>query len=238
MVALYYAFPFDLAGRAHHFDRDTALLMPKPSTPRQERKAAQREAAERQQRRNALIWRVVIVAVVIGAALYGYRAYDTRRALDAVIAASYPAGMHVAGRIEYKESPPIGGAHNVIWQNCGIYEVPIHNEHAVHALEHGAVWITYRTDLPQDQVQTLRSVAGDDFMLLSPYPGLKAPVVATAWNRQIALDSAGDRRLRRFIDEFKNNPQTTPEFGAPCSGGTSANATADTLTPPAGGMAR
>jgi hypothetical protein len=212
--------------------------MPKPSSQRQERKAALRDAIDQKKRRAALIWRGVLVVVVIGLAIFAYRYYSTRRALETVITASYRAGMHVAGPITYKEDPPIGGAHNVVWQNCGIYDIAIHNEHAVHSMEHGAVWITYRTDLPRDQVQMLRSVAADDFMLLSPYPGLKAPVVASAWNHQIALDGADDARLRPFIAEYKNNPQTTPEFGAPCAGGTSANAMADTLTTPPRDMTR
>ena len=206
--------------------------MPKPSTPRQERKAALRETIERRQRRNALVWRGILALVVIAAAIFAYRYYAKRHALEAVITTTYPAGMHVAGPIDYKESPPTGGAHNVVWQNCGIYDVAIHNEHAVHSLEHGAVWITYRGDLPQDQVQMLRRVASDDFMLLSPFSGLKAPVVASAWNHQIALDGAADPRLPLFIEQYKNNPQTTPEFGAPCAGGTSATALSDTLTTP------
>jgi hypothetical protein len=102
----------------------------------------------------------------------------------------------------------------------------------VHSLEHGAVWITYRPDLPPDQVQTLKSTAADDFMLLSPYPGLPSPVVASAWNHQIRLDGAADSRLQPFIDQYKNNPAITPEFGAPCAGGTSATAAADTLRTP------
>jgi hypothetical protein len=212
--------------------------MPKPRTDRQERKAAQREAEEQRKRRNALIGRAAIVVVVLVAAAFAYRYYSNRQLLKAVTIANYAAGMHVAGPITYKENPPLGGQHNVVWQNCGTYDAPIHNEHAVHALEHGAIWITYRPDLPPDQVQTLKGFAADDFMLLSPYPGLPAPVVASAWNHQLKLDGASDPRLEAFINEYKNNPQTTPEFGAPCAGGTSAYATADTLTSPQGGMTR
>jgi hypothetical protein len=116
-----------------------------------------------------------------------------------------------------------------VWQTCGIYDNPIHNEHAVHSLEHGAVWITYRPGLPADQIQRLKTLASDDFMLLSPYPGLPAPIVATAWNNQLQLERADDPRLPRFISRFKNNPSTTPEFGAACFGGTMVGAEANSL---------
>src|SRR4030095_13711093 len=162
-------------------------------------------------RRNALFLRGALVIAALGAAAFGYRLYAQRHLLDAMTTASYRAGLHAAGPINYAESPPVGGAHNVVWQNCAIYEVPIHNEHAVHSLEHGAVWITYRPDLTPDQVARLKQMATDDFILLSPYPGLPAPVIASAWNHQIELDGAADPALSAFIAEYKNNPQTTPE---------------------------
>jgi hypothetical protein len=212
--------------------------MRKDRNDRQERIAAQREAAERRRRRNALLWRGALVVIVLGAAAFSYRLYTQRHLLDAVTTATYRAGLHLAGPIDYTERPPVGGPHNVVWQNCGIYGEPIHNEHAVHSMEHGAVWITYRPDLPPDQVQILRNTASDDFMLLSPYPGLASPVVASAWNHQIKLDGAADSRLQPFIERYKNNPETTPEFGAPCAGGTSATAAADTLLTPQRDMVR
>ena len=47
-----------------------------------------------------------------------------------------------------------------------------------------------------------------------------------------------DPRLRAFIAEYKNNPDTTPEFGASCLGGTSALATGDTLNLQPGAIRR
>ena len=192
-------------------------------------RATQQAAQAQRRQRNAWVWRGVIVVLAIVIAIVGYRWYETRDLLKDVKLANYPAGQHLVGHIDYKESPPMGGPHNVVWQNCGVYDEPIHNEHAVHALEHGAIWITYRPELPKDQLETLKSLAADDFMLLSPYPGLDSPIVASAWNHQLPLRSADDPRLRKFIDAFKNNPETTPEFGAPCAGGTSGTEAADTL---------
>jgi hypothetical protein len=201
-------------------------------------KAARREASERRQQRNKRLVRAAIVLAALGAAALGYRFYQQRNLLASVTTASYLAGQHVAGRISWNESPPVGGPHNVAWQNCGVYKEPVHNEHAVHSLEHGAVWITYRPDLPADQVQRLASLAAGDYMLVSPYPGLPVPVIATAWNHQIRLDGAGDPRLVAFIDEYRNNPRNTPEFGAACFGAIATTAATDTLATGAGPMAR
>ena len=196
---------------------------------RQRRKAAQRAAAVRSARRTSLLWRAAGLALVVIAAAFSYSLYTKSQLLQEVKTANYPAGQHLAGPIAYTESPPIGGQHNVVWQNCGVYNAPIHNEHAVHSLEHGAVWITYRPDLAPDQVQMLRALASDDFLLLSPYPGLSHPVIASAWNHQMTFERADDPALPVFIAEYKNNPRTTPEFGASCGGGTSALATMDSL---------
>jgi hypothetical protein len=205
---------------------------------RQQRKAAERAAEEQRARRRSLMWRGAAVVLVIIAIAISFSFYRKNQLLGAVVTTSYPAARHFAGEIKYTETPPMGGPHNVVWQNCGIYTAPIHNEHGVHALEHGAVWITYRPDLASDQLQLLKTLAADDYMLLSPYPGLSHPVVASAWNHQLTFERADDAALRAFIGEYKNNPDTTPEFGASCLGGTSALATADTLSNPASAMGR
>ena len=46
----------------------------------------------------------------------------------------------------YGMNPPAGGDHWAGWLNCGVYNEPQQNERAVHALEHGAVWVTYDPD--------------------------------------------------------------------------------------------
>lgn len=66
---------------------------------------------------------------------------------------------------------------------------------------------------------TLRSlVAGKTYLLLSPYPGLPAPVVASAWGKQLRLTGAADQRLAAFITSYRQSP-AAPEPGAPCAGG-------------------
>jgi hypothetical protein len=89
----------------------------------------------------------------------------------------------------------------------------------VHSLEHGAVWISYRPDLPAEQVRALTDLAKDRaYVLLSPNPRQAAPVDATAWGTQLALDTAGDPRLPAFVAKYTKGPQA-PEPGASCTGG-------------------
>ncbi|MDX6381785.1 MAG: hypothetical protein QOI57_2809 [Rubrobacteraceae bacterium] len=127
---------------------------------------------------------------------------------------------HTPNPVSYEQTPPVGGDHNPVWQNCGYYSSPVQNENAVHSMEHGAVWITYQPDLSSDQVEALRNLAHDNtYVLVSPYPDLPAPVVASAWGKQLQLDSANDPRLEQFVSAFREGPQT-PEPGAPCIGGT------------------
>jgi hypothetical protein len=129
---------------------------------------------------------------------------------------------HVATPVSYDRPVPMGGDHHPTWQNCGVYAEPIAPEHAVHSLEHGAAWVTYSPDLPEEQVERLTGeVQGDPYRLMSPVPGQDSPVLLTAWGRQLAVDSADDRRVDRFLDGYTNGPQT-PERGATCQGGTSA----------------
>jgi hypothetical protein len=84
--------------------------------------------------------------------------------------------------VNYQHTPPVGGPHAPTWQNCGAYDQPIRDEHAVHSLEHGAVWITYQPDLPAAEVEQLRRITRQgSHRLLSPFPDLPAAIVVSAW---------------------------------------------------------
>ncbi len=134
---------------------------------------------------------------------------------------------HTEGTVAYDQNPPAGGPHNPVWQNCGFYDEPVRNEHAVHSQEHGAVWVTYRPDLPEGELARLRRLADrSDYLQVSPYPELPAPVVVSAWGARVELDGANDPRLRQFVRQFA---EQGPEPGAPCTGGT------DETAPPAAG---
>ncbi|MFG1923483.1 DUF3105 domain-containing protein [Cryptosporangium sp. NPDC048952] len=127
---------------------------------------------------------------------------------------------HVTGKVKYATSPPAGGNHNGSWENCqgDVYTKQIPNEHAVHSLEHGAVWVTYNPSLPAAQIEELaKKVKGKDYMLMSPYPGLDKPISLQAWGLQLKVDNASDKRIDEFITQFRLNASV--ESGAACSNG-------------------
>ena len=124
---------------------------------------------------------------------------------------------HVEGTVKYPQTPPAGGDHNSNPQTCAVYTAAIANEHAVHSLEHGVVWVTYRPDLPAAQIATLKAkVEGNAYRMLSPYPGLKSAISLQAWGRQIFVDKASDSKVDKFLEAYTQGPQA-PENGT-CQG--------------------
>jgi hypothetical protein len=144
---------------------------------------------------------------------------STGAAIEGVKSSSGLSREHVLSTIAFPALPPVGGDHSVDLTNCGVYTQPVDTWRAVHSLEHGAVWVTYQADLPATQLEVLTSnAASNSYEILSPYPDLPAPIIATAWGKQLQVEDADDPRLAEFLAAYLQGPQT-PEPGAPCSGG-------------------
>lgn len=139
--------------------------------------------------------------------------------------------QHLAAGAEhdYPQSPPVGGDHAPVWIECGAYDEPLPEVNAVHDLEHGTTWITYRPDdVDAAGVRALTEALPDNG-LLSPYPDQDAPVVVTVWGRQLALKGPDDPRLPLFVQEYGAG-DTAPEPFASCNGGVDPG----DLAPPGG----
>lgn len=118
----------------------------------------------------------------------------------------------------YDQSPSVGGPHAPVWIECGRYDEPLPEVNAVHDLEHGTTWITYRPDDVDDEgVDRLEDQLPANG-LLSPYPDQAAPVVITVWGRQLELTGPDDPRIALFVAEYGAG-ETAPEPYASCNGG-------------------
>jgi len=199
-----------------------------------ERQAVQKLQAERQihedRRSRYLIYGVGAIALLllIGAVAFSMISGQKDKS-RLVTAASKPivgvqtvAGFtrnHTSKRDSFLRVPPMGGDHAPDFTNCGIYSYQVDSWRAVHSLEHGAVWVTYRPDLPKKQIAMLIDQAKTrPYEILSPFAGLPSSVVASAWGKQLKMKSAFDPRLPVFIQAYMQGPQT-PEVGAACTGG-------------------
>lgn len=130
--------------------------------------------------------------------------------------------VHVTDTVDYEAEygmlPPAGGDHAAAWLTCGVYDQPQPNENAVHALEHGAVWVTYDPDAVDDAtLSNLLTKLPKTYVVVSPFPGLPSPIVASAWGAQLQLESPDDSRLGAFLSMYWKSP-AAPEPGAACSG--------------------
>jgi hypothetical protein len=128
--------------------------------------------------------------------------------------------QHQNGKISYPMAPPVGGTHNANWQRClgDVYNAPIASEHAVHSMEHGAVWITYNPSLPKAEIDQLAAkVKGHDFTLMSPFEGQDKPISVQTWGYQLKVDKASDPRIDQFIKALREVSAREP--GATCSAG-------------------
>jgi hypothetical protein len=200
--------------------------------------------------KKGLPWNVIVpvlVVVVFAGGVFGYvyvQYADKKAKADALVAwtpsdtnkdpstkiagvvkKDYAPGMHIqpTQRVAYDQSPPFGGPHDNYWATCTggvVYPKAVRSENMVHALEHGAVWITYNPTTIQGAAldQLKQKVAGQDFLMLSPYPGLDKPISLQSWGHQLKVDSPGDPRIDQFVQSLRRNQYGVyPEVGATCN---------------------
>lgn len=158
------------------------------------------------------------VALLIAAGLWTRTDSDTAFAEQVV---HVPIGdwRHVVSAVDYDTTTPAGGDHRAGDAICGFFNEPVPSDRAVGSLAAGAVWIAYRPGLSDDDQARLEQLAVAPETLISPVDDLSAPVVATAWSRQLALTTAYDGQLDRFVREYAANT-FSPEAGQVCPAST------------------
>jgi len=193
---------------------------------RAEKVAALKAKQEREKRRNliaigsAVVGALAVIAIVVSIVVTSAQPEVDPADIDIAGLETFEGlePAHVDGVVDYEQSPPAGGPHNGAWLNCGIYEEIVPSENAVHSLEHSAVWVTYDpAQVTDGALDALRNAMPDTYIILSPFEGLDAPVVASAWGTQVKLDGVDDPRLADFLIKYRLSPDA-PEPGALCSG--------------------
>lgn len=143
---------------------------------------------------------------------------DADEGVDGVEAYRIGSADHVSGVIDYPVNPSPGGPHNQRWADCGFHEDEVDAENLVHNLEHGVIWLAYSPDLPDSDIEVLRDLAERHRVVAAPFGDLEdgEAVVASAWARQLRLESVDGAHLEQFIEEYAD-ASTAPEAGVPCT---------------------
>ncbi|MFE7837091.1 DUF3105 domain-containing protein [Streptomyces sp. NPDC057474] len=188
-----------------------------------------RKAEQTRERRMRMLTLGVTTVILAGLGGGGWYLIDSAQQkeeakaapVDGVQSWSKLTQNHVAEPVDYKMSPPVGGDHNQVWVNCDkqVYTKAVPNENAVHALEHGAVWVTYNDKAAKADVESLTDLVNKTtYTFMSPYEDQSSPIVLSAWEHQLKVDKASDPRVQKFLDKYVQGEQT-PEPGAACTGG-------------------
>ncbi|MEX2550516.1 MAG: DUF3105 domain-containing protein [Nitriliruptoraceae bacterium] len=181
---------------------------------KQAKAAAQAEKlqAERRARRRSAMRTggiglgVVVIAGLVAGGFYlaGSERREARELLGDRVAVEDSLGRdHVSSTTQ--DPTPTSGPHNGP-AICGVQSVPIPADAQIHALEHGAVAFQYLPDaLDGAELAGLHELAEryETDVLVAPNPALDSPVVATAWTRRMALDSADLDLLETFATAFR-----------------------------------
>lgn len=207
-------------------DSTSDLTVKQQREKRRAEKVAALKARQAKEKRNqrlgfagAIAGSVAVVAILVGMIVTSATPPidpDTIE-VDGLETFEVAESTHVEGLVDYEMTPPAAGPHNPTWLNCGIYEEEVPAEYVVHSLEHSAVWVTYDPEqVSGGDLDALRGEMPSSYIILSPFPGLEAPVVASAWGAQVALDGVDDPRLNEFIVKYRLS-EDAPEPGALCS---------------------
>lgn len=152
-----------------------------------------------------IAWGLVLAAATRGASPDG----DSE--IEAVVGDSCsfdrrsdPGRTHVA-EPAYGVDPPSGGPHAMRAAAGGFKEadaVPTDGE-LVHAMEHGAVVVWYRS-LDEATTRGLRRLSEDDrAVIVVPRPNMSTPFAVTAWHRRLLCDRVDITAAERFTKAFR-----------------------------------
>lgn len=173
---------------------------------REERLRERQQAEARRRRRERLIYAGVAAVAV---AIIGVVGWSATRPKPGVQYADQGQVHIQRGQPHppYNSNPPTSGWHYP--DNPpppGTYREEIPDELAVHALEHGCIWITYRDAKDTDLASRLEALAArfPASVLVSPRARDDRAIAVAAWRRLLTLDRYDEGPIVEFIQTFRN----------------------------------
>jgi len=106
----------------------------------------------------------------------------------------------------YNSNPPTSGWHRATPAKWGIYDRPLIDEQAIHNLEHGGIWISYK-NIDEATLENLKKIAKANprSVILSPREANDANIVLASWTRMESMEIYDETKILEFISRNKNN---------------------------------
>lgn len=106
----------------------------------------------------------------------------------------------------YNSNPPTSGPHYPKAPAWGFYPEAIDDESALHAVEHGGMWVSYR-DLDESDIEILREFAKkhNQSVIISPRPENSTPIALVMWTRLVELEEIDLDQMEKFLLLYKND---------------------------------
>ena len=105
---------------------------------------------------------------------------------------------------QYNSNPPTSGPHAgpAPW---GFSEQEIADENAIHNLEHGGIWVSYK-DIDDQSVEILRDIArkNSQSVLVTPRAANDSSVAIASWGRLMKMGNVDEQAITEFIRKNKN----------------------------------
>jgi hypothetical protein len=175
---------------------------------REERLKGRQEAQARRAQRDRMVYAGLAAVVVAIVAALAWAATRPQPPLPGV---EYPnqGGEHIPRgqpHPAYNSNPPTSGWHNPESAPPGAYRDEVPDEIAVHNLEHGCIWVTYKDPKDADLVTKLEDLAAKypATVLLSARSKNDSAVAVAAWRRLLKLEKFDEGQIVAFIKAFRN----------------------------------
>jgi len=192
--------------------------------PRHERRMKIREL-ERQRRKKSTSFkkiRNILLTVIIIFILATVFIFLTKKSPEQIEFEQQVASVSLKGKVEkiaiegrdhvlpgstvlYKTNPPTSGNHLGQAENWGVYDKEIDDKAAVHGLEHGGIWISYK-NIDEEAVKILKRIGKNNSqsVIVSPRLANDDKIVVVSWGKMMRLKSVDNVLIEKYIDTYKN----------------------------------
>jgi len=114
----------------------------------------------------------------------------------------------------YNSNPPTSGWHTPQVASWGASRAEIPDEVLLHNLEHGGIWLSYKSPSDTALVEKLEALASRyrSKVIVTPRSKNDSPIAIAAWERLLKLDTYDENRIVKFINAFRNRgPERVPD---------------------------